>query len=248
MGSVYDLKPRFQNLLRPLCRSLAAAGVTANQVTIAAAALSIAAGIVCVAIGHPARWLLLPAVLLVRMGLNAIDGMLAREHGQKSPLGAILNELGDVVSDAALYLPLVTVGWHSHAIDAAIEGRPLLPDAALDRLGWWPAGITIAFVVMAILTEMAGVLAVPIGASRNYAGPMGKSDRAVVVGVLGLLLGLGVVGRAATAAVLAIATLLAVATIVNRSRQALREAEGIEPEETEAAATESDPSSSHVLS
>ena len=48
---------------------------------------------------------LLPAVLFVRMALNAIDGMLAREHGQKSALGAFLNELCDVVSDAALYLP-----------------------------------------------------------------------------------------------------------------------------------------------
>jgi len=32
--SVYDLKPKFQTLLRPLCASLARAGVTANQVTI----------------------------------------------------------------------------------------------------------------------------------------------------------------------------------------------------------------------
>ena len=39
------------------------------------------------------------------MAFNAIDGMLAREFGQKSRLGAYLNELTDVVSDAALYLP-----------------------------------------------------------------------------------------------------------------------------------------------
>ena len=31
------------------------------------------------------------------MALNAIDGMLAREHGQKSTLGAYLNELTDVI-------------------------------------------------------------------------------------------------------------------------------------------------------
>ena len=38
MVSVYDIKPRFQALLRPLTNSLARAGVTANQVTLAAAA------------------------------------------------------------------------------------------------------------------------------------------------------------------------------------------------------------------
>ena len=34
--------------------------------------------------------------------------MLAREHDMKTRLGAILNELGDVLSDSALYLPLAT--------------------------------------------------------------------------------------------------------------------------------------------
>ena len=60
---------------------------------------------------HGAAWalLLLPPVLFVRMALNAIDGMLAREFAQKSALGAVLNELGDVVSDTALYLPFATI-------------------------------------------------------------------------------------------------------------------------------------------
>ncbi|MGO8565342.1 CDP-alcohol phosphatidyltransferase family protein, partial [Rhizobium ruizarguesonis] len=40
--SVYQLKSRFQNILRPLVRSLAARGVTANQVTSVAAAVSVA--------------------------------------------------------------------------------------------------------------------------------------------------------------------------------------------------------------
>lgn len=36
MPSVYDLKPRFQALLKPLVNSLAEAGVTANHVTVTA--------------------------------------------------------------------------------------------------------------------------------------------------------------------------------------------------------------------
>src|ERR1039457_6078984 len=110
MASIYDIKPAFQNLLRPLTRSLARAGVSANQVTLAAAALSCAVG-ACVAIWPGQRWplLTLPGFLFFRMALNAIDGMLAREHGMKSNLGAILNEVGDVVADTALYLPLAAV-------------------------------------------------------------------------------------------------------------------------------------------
>ena len=36
--SIYALKPKFQNLLRPLVRRLYQKGVTANQVTLAACA------------------------------------------------------------------------------------------------------------------------------------------------------------------------------------------------------------------
>src|SRR5512139_3436853 len=107
VASVYDLKPRFQALLRPLVATLARRGVTANQVTIAAVLLSLVGGAL-IAWRPFDAWplLLLPLILLLRMGLNAIDGMLAREHSQQSKLGAILNELGDVVGDAAMYLPL----------------------------------------------------------------------------------------------------------------------------------------------
>ena len=199
MPSVYDLKPAFQGLLRPICGALARSGVTANQVTVAAVALSLAAG-GAIAWRPAARWplLLLPAALLVRMALNALDGMLAREHGMKSALGGILNELGDVVSDSALYLPLA-----------------LVP-------GVEPALVVVA-VVLAALTEMTGVVAVQIGAARRYDGPMGKSDRALVLGAAGLALGLGApAGRFMTWLLAALVGLLAV-TVVRRARAALTE-------------------------
>src|SRR6516162_633734 len=111
MASIYELKTRFQSALRPLTARLAALGVTANQVTVLAALLSVATGLIlgCFAPDHSALLLIMPVVLFIRMALNAIDGMLAREHGMKSRLGAVLNELGDVVSDSALYLPLAWV-------------------------------------------------------------------------------------------------------------------------------------------
>ena len=199
MLTIYQLKPGFQALLRPLTRRLASLGVTANQVTVAASLLSVAAGTaIYLRPETPAILLLLPAVLLVRMGLNAIDGMLAREHDMKSRLGAVLNELGDVVSDTALYLPL-----------AAIPGVS-------------PA-LVVAVVLLAVLTEFVGVVSIQIGGTRRYDGPMGKSDRAFVLGAIGLALGCGAPVGAWLTWVLAAVLLLEVVTVVNRTNRSLRE-------------------------
>lgn len=200
MASIYQLKWAFQNVLRPLTRALAAAHITANHVTLAAMTISCLVGGVIAA--HPGRTsllLLLPATLFVRMALNAIDGMLAREHDMKTRLGAVLNELGDVVSDIALYLPLA-----------------LVPAFHL----WLMVGL----VILAVMVEMVGVVAIQIGASRNYAGPMGKSDRAFAFGLIALLLGLGVAEGTWVNASLSIMLLLSVFTIYNRARLALQEA------------------------
>jgi CDP-diacylglycerol--glycerol-3-phosphate 3-phosphatidyltransferase len=200
MASIYDLKPAFQNLLRPLVRALARAGVTPNQVTVAALVLSFAVGAL-IAWRPAARWplLLLPAALLVRMVLNALDGMMARELGMASRLGAVLNELGDVLSDAALYLPLA-----------------LVPRVT-------PAPLVVA-VVLAVISEMTGVVAVQIGAARRYDGPMGKSDRAFVFGALALALGLGARTGSWVGYLLWLVVALLLVTIWNRARRALREA------------------------
>src|SRR5580658_6967033 len=119
MPSLYQLKPGFQRRLRPLVARLAAAGITANQITIAAGVASMILG-AGLAVEHRG-WILIPIFLFVRMALNAIDGMLAKEYGQESKLGAVLNELMDVVSDAALTLPFATLaGWNSLVVAGAI--------------------------------------------------------------------------------------------------------------------------------
>jgi len=192
------LKPRFQRLLRPLVTGLVRAGVTPNQVTLAALVMSAAVGATIAVTRGRGALLLLPPALLVRMALNALDGMMAREHAMKSPLGALLNELGDVLSDAVLYLPLA-----------------LVP-------GFSPAAVVVA-VVLAGATELAGLAAVQAGASRRYDGPMGKSDRAFVFGALGLALGLGApAGRWLDVVLWLVVALLAL-TVMNRMRAALRE-------------------------
>ncbi|MDO5625739.1 MAG: CDP-alcohol phosphatidyltransferase family protein [Pseudomonadota bacterium] len=199
--SIYQLKPRFQALLRPLVRRLAAAGVTANQVTVAACAVSVALGLWLLLGDAPrAAFALVPLWMLLRMGLNAIDGMLAREHGQQSKLGALLNELTDVLADAALYAPFALVA-------------PLQPAA----VG--------AFIVLAGLTEFAGALGPTIGAERRYDGPLGKSDRAFVFGALGLWVAASSALPGWLAWLMPLLVALAVWTLLNRVRRALQQAD-----------------------
>ena len=200
MATLYDLKPAFQATLRPLVGRLAEWGVTANQVTLGAAGLSVAAGMV-VALAPEWRpvWLLLPAVLFIRMALNAIDGMLAREHGQASRLGMYLNELCDLVSDIALILPFAAVPMFA------------------------PWGV-VAFAVTALMAEYAGVLGLGAGIGRSYAGPFGKSDRAFALGLIAVLTAADFLVPTIAPIVFPFLALLSLITVVNRVSAGVRPA------------------------
>ncbi|HEY4001208.1 MAG TPA: CDP-alcohol phosphatidyltransferase family protein [Candidatus Xenobia bacterium] len=198
MASVYDLKPRFQALLKPLVGQLSRRQVTPNMVTLAALAGSALVGLHFYLCAARPFWLLMPLWLFVRMGLNALDGMLAREQNSQSRLGAALNELGDVLSDLLLYLPLGAV--------------------------YPPAEASIAcFALLAALTEFCGLLGQALGGSRRYDGPMGKSDRAALVGVLVLLTWIVRPLRWVWPAIFWGASLLAARTCFNRLMAAVRE-------------------------
>lgn len=201
MPSLYQLKPRFQQLLRPLLHGLHRLGISANAVTIFALLASVSLGALLWCWPQQRTlWLVVPVFMLVRMALNAIDGMLAREFNQQSRLGAILNEVGDVVADAALFAPFA-----------------LLPGVS-------PA-LLVLVIFLATLTEFVGVLGQVIGGDRRYDGPSGKSDRALVFGTLAALHGLGWLAQAVWLPVLALMAVLLALTVVNRARAALRAAD-----------------------
>ena len=198
--SIYALKPKFQNLLRPIVKKLVCSGYTANQVTLFAFILSILVGItLCVAsFLHQFIFLLiLPLWMFIRMALNAIDGMLAREHHQQTPLGGYLNELTDVVADGFLFLPFY---W------------------TLSSMNW----LIWVVIILSILTEFAGVLGQVHGNSRRYDGPMGKSDRAFIFGVFAILL---VIFKGFTSYIhycVLIIVLLLILTLYNRINNGLK--------------------------
>ena len=162
MISVYQLKPKFQALLQPLLQRLRKWGVSPNLLTLMGILLSLAMGIYALYGDRTIALILLPIVLLLRMALNALDGMMARQYNLQSKMGALLNEIGDVVSDIVLYYPLYVL-------------------FAMDQI--W----IMCFLLLSVLNEFAGILGQALGGARRYDGPMGKSDRALVVGVLSLL-------------------------------------------------------------
>lgn len=197
MLSIYQLKPKFQNSLRPLVSWLAEKGVTANQVTLLALVVSVSSAIGLIILGQPALLWLLAPVLLVRMALNAIDGMLAKKHNQKTKLGAFLNELADVLSDIAMIASLI-----------------IIPKISLLVLA--------LFALTAILTEFVGVMGAMVGSERQYQGPMGKSDRAFLISILAIAISLFPQLSVLFNPILIFASLLAIVTIVNRLKAAIR--------------------------
>ena len=208
MPSIYQLKPAFQNLLRPFVQLLYKCGITANQVTLLAMLISTSLGYFLYQhyLAHPISGLLLlfPLWMLIRMAFNAIDGMLAREFKQQSNLGTFYNELCDIISDTALYLCFIAFGF--------INAKLLL-----------------LVVFLALLSEYAGVMAPLIGQERRYDGPMGKSDRAFWLSLIAVIIvifpyistNLQLLGRICNGILILIALLLLL-TIFNRIKNSLK--------------------------
>lgn len=198
MASLYDWKPAFQERLRPYAEQLHENAITPNQVTLAALALAAFEG--ALLLTWPGAWfplLMLPVVLFLRLALNAIDGMIARDYGEATKSGKVLNELGDVLADGFLYLPLM-----------AVPGAP---------------ETLIALAVLAgIATEFTGVISEAMGGERRYDGPFGKSERAVAFGAAGLLLALGADAGWWLDLLMLVVILLSARTAWNRAAAAVR--------------------------
>jgi CDP-diacylglycerol--glycerol-3-phosphate 3-phosphatidyltransferase len=92
-------------VLGPIVRRLAAAGITANQLTIAGLALAVAAGVLA---GQGE--LIAAAVTLLLSGLlDSLDGELARQSGTSSAFGAFLDSIADHYGDFAVYFGIAWI-------------------------------------------------------------------------------------------------------------------------------------------
>jgi len=158
--SIYKIKPRFQQLLMPLLKLLRRFGISPNSITIFSIFFSFVISYFFWNTSDNSSYFLIVAFgLLFRMMLNALDGMMARIYNLQSKLGEILNEVGDIISDVAIYFPLII--FSSLSIEIAV-----------------------IFILLSIVNEFCGLIAKVISGERRYDGPMGKSDRAFLIGVI----------------------------------------------------------------
>lgn len=92
-----------------------------------------------------------------------------------------------------------------------------------------PRPMVVTLVALGLCAEVARLAALGIGASRRQDGPMGKSDRAIVfglIGLIGLILALDNTAAPWLPWLLIPASVMALATIGNRMRTALHEIPG----------------------
>lgn len=199
MISVYKFKSKFQQLLTPILIFFHKNKITANQITITSILLSIVIGFLfwnatC------SRWLFLslPIGLLIRMAMNALDGMMARTYNQTSKLGEVLNEIGDVVSDVIIFFPLLI----------------FQPESLY---------LIVVFIVLSVINEFCGLLGKIVGNERRNDGPMGKSDRALILGLYGVLMFFGVSISAISNYVFGVLIILLLISSFVRLKKALNE-------------------------
>jgi CDP-diacylglycerol--glycerol-3-phosphate 3-phosphatidyltransferase len=159
MAGIYQIKPAFQRSLGGIQQWLIERRVHPDVLTFAALGLSILGG-AAVYFAPDLVWLLvtIPPIVLVRTALNALDGLVAKQTGLARPWGEVLNEFCDRLADVALFGGLALASPSIHLLGALT-------------------------VVAILLTSYLAILSKAAGGRRQYAGPMGKADRMIVLGV-----------------------------------------------------------------
>jgi CDP-diacylglycerol--glycerol-3-phosphate 3-phosphatidyltransferase len=143
--------------VRPVAGRLYEAGVTANQVTSTSLVGSVLVGaLLCRFADDSSSFAILPAWLVARTAFAAIDGTLAVEFGQKSRLGGVLNEVGDVVSEPLAFVP-------------PFSGASI--------------AFVVCFAAMSEFVGMAGTM---LSGTRRLEGPLGKVDRSIVLALVAI--------------------------------------------------------------
>jgi phosphatidylglycerophosphate synthase len=151
-------------------KTLANWGITANTISIFGMLFCIWAGACFAATGiadaRTARWLWVAAGVLVQLRLicNMLDGMVALERNEASPVGELYNEIPDRISDMSA---LIGLGY-------AASSNP--------QLGYLAAGL-------AVLVAYIRAAARAAGAPSDFRGPMAKQQRMFFVTVVAAYMG-----------------------------------------------------------
>jgi CDP-diacylglycerol--glycerol-3-phosphate 3-phosphatidyltransferase len=160
--NLYASKNAINGQLTPLVERMWAAGITADQVTLAAIPVaSIGAGALLLSTAQPLALLAVPPLVALRLLLNLLDGQLARLSGRTHPRGELFNEVGDRLADVAFLAPVA-----------------FLPGAS--------APIVLFGVVAALMASYVGVATRAAGGPRLYRGVLSKPGRMVALAAFSL--------------------------------------------------------------
>lgn len=159
---IYAIKPKFQQFLCPATRWFVIHRVHPTWINAGGLALSAGAGL-ALYVSYWSIWLLaaVPPLVLVRIALNALDGLVSRKLGLASRFGEVLNEFFDRLSDVFVFL-----------------GLALNPASNI----YFGTIVTIAI----LLSSYLGTVSKAAGGSRQYGGFMGKADRMIYLGLMSL--------------------------------------------------------------
>lgn len=158
---LYALKPWYADRLGGARRALAARGVAPGAVTAAGVGFGALAGLALAAVRHPpVAAVLVAALLALRLAAANLDGALARETGATTRWGAVLNELGDRAAELA-------------ALAGCFALAPPWVVLLAMLVGSAPSWVSLA--------GAAG------GAARINGGPVGKTERCLLLVVLAAL-------------------------------------------------------------
>jgi phosphatidylglycerophosphate synthase len=132
-------------------------GIRPNQISCASMLASGAGAVSLYFFPQPWNAIICAGGVQLRLLCNLLDGMVAVEHLQHTPLGVLYNELPDRVSDSVLF---VALGY--------VSGTPWL--------GWLGA-------LLAALTAYLRVFGAALGFAQDFRGPMAKQHRMAVLTV-----------------------------------------------------------------
>ncbi len=143
---------------------LATRGVPPNAISVSSVVLGIAACVALIATSWSDEfwirvcWLASAGLIQLRLLANMLDGMVAIERGQASPVGELYNEVPDRLSDSAI---LIGAGY-------AVGGLPVLGFVAA---------------IIALFVAYIRAIGASVGAGQAFHGPMAKQHRMFIITV-----------------------------------------------------------------
>ena len=154
-GNRRPIKARSSTWAQKTALFLARTPVSPNQISVVSIFFAAIGAVLLVCYPAPIGLLGCAAAIQGRLLCNLLDGMVAIEGGQKSPLGQLYNEFPDRIADSLL---LVALGYAIH----------------LPFIGWLGA-------LAAALTAYIRVFGGSLGLPQDFRGPMAKQHRMAIM-------------------------------------------------------------------